>query len=52
MQDFIAHLEARLGRELAAATQRCLQAKLALWHGPKLSDQRRAEILKNCFNEP
>jgi hypothetical protein len=38
--------------EVAAATQRCLRDKLALWHGPKLSDQRRAEILKACLNEP
>jgi len=23
----------------------------AMWHGPKMSEERRAEILKACFNE-
>jgi hypothetical protein len=34
------------------ATQQCLRDKLVLWHGPTLSEERRAEILKACFNEP
>jgi hypothetical protein len=37
--------------EIVAATQHSLEDKLALWHGPKLSDERRAAILQGCFNE-
>ena len=38
-------------REIVRATQSCLQDKLSLWHGQKLTDQARSEILKACFNE-
>lgn len=38
--------------DIVAATRRCLQDKLSLWHGPELSEERRAEILKACLNEP
>jgi hypothetical protein len=38
--------------EIVAATQSCLKDKLALWHGPKQTEQRREQILKACFNEP
>ena len=41
-------------RELArivAAMQSCLQDKLALWHGRRLTQERRAEILKACLDE-
>jgi len=41
-------------RELAqivAATQSCLQDKLSLWHGTKISATEREQILKTCFNE-
>jgi hypothetical protein len=38
-------------RDIVRATQSCLQDKLSLWHGRKLTDQTRAEILKTCFNE-
>src|SRR5439155_4390725 len=41
--------DAELGRTVAA-TQRCLRAKLALWHGPPISAEREAEILKACLN--
>ena len=37
--------------EIVAATQSCLQDKLALWHGCNLSGERRAEILKASFHE-
>lgn len=37
--------------ELVAMTLRDLKDRRAMWHGPKMSDQRRAEILKACFNE-
>ena len=36
--------------EIVAATQSCLRDKLPLWHGT-MSEDRRAEILKTCFNE-
>lgn len=32
--------------EIVAATLRCLRDKLSLWHGPVMSEERRAEILK------
>src|SRR5206468_427990 len=35
-----------------AAAQNCLRDKLTLWHSPNLNEQRGAEILKRCFNEP
>ena len=38
--------------EIVAATQSCLKDKLALWHGPKQTEERREQILKACFNEP
>jgi hypothetical protein len=38
--------------EIVAATQSCLKEKLALWHGPKQTEERREQILKACFNEP
>lgn len=38
--------------ELIAMTRRDLKDRRAMWHGPKMSEQRRAEILKACFNEP
>jgi hypothetical protein len=38
--------------EIVAATQSCLKDKLALWHGPKQSEERREQILKASFNEP
>ncbi|MBI4662228.1 MAG: hypothetical protein HY735_25700 [Verrucomicrobia bacterium] len=37
--------------EIVAATQSCLNDKLAMWHGPKQSEERRREILKTCLNE-
>ena len=37
--------------EVVAATQRCLRDKLDLWHGPKMSEEKRGGILKACFNE-
>ncbi len=37
--------------EIVTATQRCLEDKLRLWHGPPMSEERRAEILKTCLNE-
>ena len=38
--------------DIVTATQSCLKDKLALWHGPKQSEERREQILKACFNEP
>jgi hypothetical protein len=38
--------------DIVASTQSCLKDKLALWHGPKLSKERREQILKACFKEP
>lgn len=37
--------------EIVSATQNCLRDKLALWHGHKVSEARRAEILQACFHE-
>jgi len=37
--------------ELIELTLRDLKDRRAMWHGPKMSEQRRAEILKACFNE-
>ena len=37
--------------ELVAMTIRNLKDRRAMWHGPKMSESRRAEILKACFNE-
>ncbi len=37
--------------DIVAATQNCLKDKLAMWHGPKQSEERRREILKTCLNE-
>ena len=37
--------------EIVTATQNCLRDKLALWHGRKLSEARRAGILHACFHE-
>jgi hypothetical protein len=37
--------------QIVAGTQSCLQDKLSLWHGRALSKDRRAEILKTCFDE-
>jgi len=37
--------------DIVSATQNCLRDKLALWHGRKLSEERRAEILQACFHE-
>jgi len=38
--------------DMVSATQNCLQNKLAIWHGPKQSEERREQILKACFHEP
>ena len=37
--------------DIVAATQSCLNDKLAMWHGLKQSEERRREILKVCLNE-
>ena len=37
--------------ELIAMTLQNLKDRRAMWHGPKMSETRRAEILKACFNE-
>ena len=37
--------------ELISMTLRNLKDRRAMWHGPKMSEERRAEILKACFNE-
>jgi hypothetical protein len=37
--------------ELVEMTLRDLKDRRAMWHGPGMSGQRRAEILKACFNE-
>ena len=42
----------RKAADIVAATQSCLKDKLALWHGPKQTEERREHILKACFNEP
>ena len=36
---------------LVAMTLQDLNDCRALWHGPKLSEERRAEILQACFHE-
>jgi len=38
--------------ELISMTLRNLKDRRAMWHGPKMSEARRAELLKACFNEP
>ena len=38
-------------RALVTLTLQDLQDARALWHGPPMSEIRRAEILKHCFNE-
>lgn len=37
--------------DLIAMTLQDLKDRRALWHGPQLSEERRAEIFKACFNE-
>ena len=41
----------QLTAELVAMILQDLKDCRALWHGPKMSEERRAEILKACFNE-
>jgi hypothetical protein len=46
-KDFPDHTTA----ELIAMTLQDLKDRRAMWHGQKMSEERRAEILKACFNE-